>query len=142
AGKPHRTRHAPLAQHAIVRARRRDVEEIPYLRPKAVEIGDGPATQRLVVRERAAAALAGAAHETCDRARRGPVGIGRPEQLAFGHARALPDAQDRCLPRRDGFGAASLAVHAPYEGPAPGRRIPSVMRSEEHTSELQSRQYL
>src|SRR3712207_7498815 len=61
---------------------------------------------------------------------------------------ALPICSARCRQRPDGWGDSGLrpalvATRSGYRhGALPGARNVGVVRSEEHTSELQSRQYL
>ena len=60
AREPLRARHLPRAEHALVRRVRADLEEVPERRPEALEVGDRPAPERVVVREVEAAARAAA----------------------------------------------------------------------------------
>ena len=88
AAEPHGARHRALVEHAFVRLRRAHLEEVPHLGPEADEVGHRPLPQLVVGRE-VQTAFGEPPHEACDGRRLRGRGIGRPQQLAFGHAKTF-----------------------------------------------------
>ena len=105
AGKPLRPGHRTPAEHALVRHRRPDIEEVPDRAPEALEIGDRPAPQRFVVGELQAALALKPRQERRDACAPGPLRRRTPKGLDARHGAASASLR-ACRARRDFIGTA------------------------------------
>ncbi len=109
AGKPLRPGHRTPAEHALVRHRGADVEEVPDRAPEALEVGDRPAPQRLVVGERQAALAFEPRQERRDAGAPDPLRRGTPKGLDARHGAVSASLRAR-RSRRDFIGTAFVSA--------------------------------
>ena len=113
AGEPLRAGHLARAEHALVRRVRADLEVVPDRRPEALEVGDRPAPERVVVREVEAALAAQPLEVAADLESLAHVRRRRPEDLPLDRRAAGERVARRS--RHEHGAAGDLAFAEPVE---------------------------